>query len=200
MSHLNLHLNWPPVSFTAAVWSSLFALGGRAPQKFIQKLRDTGWSLCSKSCVYLPFPYLLPCSISSTHRVQGGLKTLSYLLKIQLQANSPALTCHQRISKPRVRLWASLINMQASGGSWAKYFSEHRVSQFKDPILLMNSTAVMKKEVIIHWKLFRHLRGSAASAIHVPAAFLTPWGQSFFCLLLQHQKPNKHETVTPWKI
>lgn len=31
----------------------------------------------------------------------------------------------------------------------------------------------MKKEVIIHWKLFRHLRGSAASAIHVPAAFLT---------------------------
>lgn len=29
----------------------------------------------------------------------------------------------------------------------------------------------MKKEVKIHWKLFRHLRGSAASAIHVPAAF-----------------------------
>lgn len=64
--------------------------------------------------------------------------------------------------------------MQASGGSWAKDFSEHRVSQFKEPIFLMNSNAVMKKEIIIHWKLFRYLRGSAASAIHVPAAFLTP--------------------------
>lgn len=174
MSHLNLHLNWPPVLFTAAVWSLLFALGGRASQRFLEKLRGTEWSLCSKSCVYLPFPYLLACSISSTHSIQGGLKTHSYLLKIQLQAYSPVLTCYQRISKPRVRLWAPLINMQASGGSWAKDFSEHRVSQFKEPIFLMNSNAVMKKEVIIHWKLFRYLRGSAASAIHVPAAFLTP--------------------------
>lgn len=132
MSQFNLHLNWPPVLFTAAVWSFLFAVGGRSSQRFLQKLRDTEWSLCSKSCVYLPFPYLLAYSISSTHRVQGGLKTHCYLLKIQLQAYSPVLTCHQRISKPRVRLWASLINMQASGGSWAKYFCEHCVSQFKE--------------------------------------------------------------------
>lgn len=129
ISHLNLHLNWPPVLFTAAVWSFLFALGGRACQRFLQKFRGTEWSLCSQSCVYLPFPYLLAYSISSTPRVQGGLKTHSYLLKIQLQAYSPVLTCHQRISKPRVRLWASLINMQASGGSWAKYFCEQPVQR-----------------------------------------------------------------------
>lgn len=83
--------------------------------------------------------------------------------------------------------------MQASGGSWAKYFSEHHVRQFKEPIFLMNSNAVMEKEVIIHWKLFRHLRGSAASAIHVPAAFLTPQGQSFsaYCYSIKNQTNTK---------
>lgn len=83
--------------------------------------------------------------------------------------------------------------MQATGGIWAKYFSEHRVSQFKDPIFLMNSNVVMKKEVIMHWKLFRHLRGSAASAIHVPAAFLTPWGHSFpaYCYNIKNQTNMK---------
>lgn len=40
MSHLNLHLNWPSVLFTAAVGSFLFALVGRASQRFLQKLRD----------------------------------------------------------------------------------------------------------------------------------------------------------------
>lgn len=133
--------------------SPRFALAGRASQTFPQKLGDTGWSLCSKFCVYVPLPYLLVCSTSTIHRVQGGLKPHSYLLKIQVRAYSQcwhATRGCRAFKNQGSDLELHLLKCKLISSGAGQNISVNIVStssKYQD--FLMNSNTVMKKEVVI---------------------------------------------------